>query len=413
MLHIPVLILVITALLAYLNQRFLKLPMTIGVMASSLGVSLLLIGLDKLGLAGAMRLREQELLASIDFSAVLMQGMLSLLLFAGALHVDLAELRNYRWQVGLLAFIGTALSTLVVGVAMWWLLPLLGLPVPLLDCLLFGALISPTDPIAVIGMLKSAHAPANLEVVIAGESLFNDGVGVVIFSLLLGMAMQGGNPTVGQASMLLLREAGGGLAFGAVLGFGLYYLLRTVDHYQVETLLTLAAVLGGYTLTNDLHVSGPLAMVVTGLIIGNNGRAEAMSDATRHHVDLFWELLDEILNAVLFVLVGLQVITIHFPIGGIYALAAGAAAIVVTLLARWLTVGLPFLVFGRAMRLPDGSAGILTWGGLRGGISIALALAIPPGHQPQTLLALTYCVVAFSILVQGLTFGKVVTRWLK
>jgi CPA1 family monovalent cation:H+ antiporter len=413
MLHIPVLILVITALLAYLNERFLKLPMTIGVMASSLAVSLLLVGLDRFGLAGAMRWREQQLLDSIDFSAVLMQGMLSLLLFAGALHVDLAELRSYRWQVGLLAFVGTALSTLVVGLVMWWLLPLLGLAVPLLDCLLFGALISPTDPIAVIGMLKSAGAPANLEVVIAGESLFNDGVGVVIFSLLLGMATQGDAPTIGHASKLLLQEAGGGLAFGAALGFGLFYLLRSVDNYQVETLLTLAAVLGGYTLANDLHVSGPLAMVVTGLIIGNNGRAEAMSDATRLHIDLFWELLDEILNAVLFVLVGLQVITIHFPLGGIYALAAGAAAIIVTLLARWLTVGLPFLAFGRAMRLPEGSAGILTWGGLRGGISIALVLAVPPGHQPQTLLALTYCVVAFSILVQGLTFGKVVKHWLK
>jgi CPA1 family monovalent cation:H+ antiporter len=413
MLHIPVLILVITALFAYLNQRFLKLPMTIGVMASSLGVSLILVGLDKFGLAGALRSREQELLASIDFSAVLMQGMLSLLLFAGALHVDLTELRSYRWQVGILAFLGTAMSTLIVGVAMWGLLPLLGLPIPLIDCLLFGALISPTDPIAVIGMLKSAGAPANLEGVIAGESLFNDGVGVVIFSLLLGMAIEGGTPTVGQASGLLLQEAGGGLVFGAALGLGLYYLLRTIDHYQVETLLTLAAVLGGYTLANDLHVSGPLAMVVTGLIIGNNGRAEAMSDATRRHVDLFWELLDEILNAVLFVLVGLQVITIHFPIGGIYAFVAGAAAIVVTLFARWLTVGLPFVVFRRAMRLPRGSAGILTWGGLRGGISIALALAIPRGHQPEALLALTYCVVAFSILVQGLTFGKVVKRWLK
>jgi CPA1 family monovalent cation:H+ antiporter len=413
MLHIPVLLLVITALLAYINQRFFKLPMTIGVMASSLLLSLLLVGLDKFGLAGALRVREQQLLASIDFSAVLMQGMLSLLLFAGALHVDLAELRAYRWQVGLLAFIGTALSTLIIGIAMWVLLPFAALPVPLLDCLLFGALISPTDPIAVIGMLKSAAAPKNLEVVIAGESLFNDGVGVVIFSLLLGMAIQGGTPTFAGASMLLLREAGGGLAFGAVLGFGLYYLLSTVDNYQVEALLTLAAVLGGYTLANDLHVSGPLAMVVTGLIIGNNGRAEAMSDATRHHVDLFWELLDEILNAVLFVLVGLQVITIHFPLTGIHAFAAGLAAIGVTLVARWLTVGLPFIAFGRAMRLPKGSAGVLTWGGLRGGISIALALAIPPGHQPETLLALTYCVVAFSILVQGLTFGRVVKRWLQ
>jgi CPA1 family monovalent cation:H+ antiporter len=412
MLDIAVVILVITALLAYLNQRFLKLPMTVGVMASSLVLSLLLVGLDALGWAGGLRLREQELLASIDFSTVLMQGMLSLLLFAGALHVDLSQLRSYRWQVGLLAFVGTALSTVVVGVLLRWLLPQLGLDLPLIDCLLFGALISPTDPIAVIGMLRSAGAPANLEVVIAGESLFNDGVGVVIFVLLVGIATQGGTPTLAQASMLLLQEAGGGLAFGALLGFGLYYLLRTVDNYQVETLLTLAAVLGGYTLANHLHTSGPLAMVVTGLVIGNNGRAEAMSDVTRHHIDLFWELLDEILNAVLFVLVGLQVITLHFPVSGLYAIAAGAMAIVVTLFARWLTVGLPTMAFRKAMRLPRGSAGILTWGGLRGGISIALALAIPAGHQQQTLVALTYCVVAFSILVQGLTFGRLVKRWI-
>jgi CPA1 family monovalent cation:H+ antiporter len=412
MLDIAVVILVITALLAYANQRFMKLPMTIGVMASSLVLSLLLVGLDALGWAGALRLREQELLASIDFSTVLMEGMLSLLLFAGALHVDLSRLRNYRWQVGLLAFVGTALSTVVVGVLLRWLLPLVGLDLPLIDCLLFGALISPTDPIAVIGMLKSAGAPANLEVVIAGESLFNDGVGVVIFVLLVGIATQGGTPTIGQASMLLLREAGGGLAFGALLGFGLYYLLRTVDNYKVETLLTLAAVLGGYTLANHLHASGPLAMVVTGLVIGNNGRAEAMSDVTRHHIDLFWELLDEILNAVLFVLVGLQVITLHFPVSGLYALAAGAMTIIVTLFARWVTVGVPTIAFHKAMRLPRGSAGVLTWGGLRGGISIALALAVPTGHQQQTLVALTYCVVAFSILVQGLTFGRLVKRWI-
>jgi CPA1 family monovalent cation:H+ antiporter len=412
MFDIAVLILVITALLAYLNQRFLKLPMTIGVMASSLVLSLVLVGLDALGLAGSLHLREQQLLASINFSTVLMQGMLSLLLFAGALHVDLSQLRSYRWQVGLLAFVGTALSTILVAALLWWLLPWIGLPLPLIDCLLFGALISPTDPIAVIGMLKSASAPANLEVVIAGESLFNDGVGVVIFTLLLGIAIQGGSPTIGQASMLLLQQAGGGLAFGTALGFGLHYLLRTVDHYQVKVMLTLAAVLGGYTVANHLDVSGPLAMVVTGLVIGNDGRTEALSDVTRHHVDLFWELLDEILNAVLFVLVGLEVITIHFPVSAGYACAAGAAVIVATLFARWLTVGVPFLVFGKAMRLPNGSAGILTWGGLRGGISIALALAIPPGHNSQTLVALTYCVVAFSILVQGLTFGRLVKRWL-
>ena len=408
MLDIAASLLVLTALLSYVNQRWLGLPTTIGVMATSLVLSLALVGLDAIGLAGSLHAREAGLIRSIDFSELLMQGMLSLLLFAGALHVDIKSLRDYRWQVGLLAFVGTALSTAVVGFALWGVLGLIGLPVPLLECLLFGALISPTDPIAVIGILKSAGAPRNLEVVIAGESLFNDGVGVVIFSLLLGMAVDGGAPSLGHAGRLLLQEAGGGLVYGWGLGYVTYWMLRSIDHYQVEVLLTLAAVIGGYALANHLHVSGPLAMVVVGLIVGNKGRAEALSDTTRHHVDLFWELLDDILNAVLFVLVGMEVIVIHFPLRPLPALAAGAAAIAITLAARWLTVGLPVLLARRAFRLPAGAAGVLTWGGLRGGISIALALSIPAGPWRETLIALTYCVVAFAILVQGLTFGRLV-----
>jgi len=397
-------LLVLTALLSYANQRWLKLPTTIGVMATSLALSLTLVALDALGIAGSLHAREQGLIRSIDFSELLMQGMLSVLLFAGALHVDVKSLRDYRWQVALLAFLGTAASTVVVGVALWLAIGAIGLPVPLLECLLFGALISPTDPIAVIGMLKSAGAPRNLEVVIAGESLFNDGVGVVLFTLLLGMALDGGAPTVGHAGMLLLQEAGGGLLFGWALGAATTRLLRGIDHYQAEVLLTLAAVLGGYALANRLHVSGPLAMVVAGLIVGGKRHEQAAN----RHVDLFWELLDDILNAVLFVLVGMEVITIHFPLGPAAALLAGVAAIAITLAARWLTVGLPVALARRAFRLPAGAAGVLTWGGLRGGISIALALAIPPGPWRETLIALTYCVVAFSILVQGLTFGRLV-----
>ena len=404
MLDIAAALLVLTALLSYANQRWLKLPTTIGVMATSLALSLALVALDAIGIAGSLHAREQGLIQSIDFSELLMQGMLSVLLFAGALHVDVKSLRDYRWQVALLAFLGTAASTVVVGVALWFAIGAIGLPVPLLECLLFGALISPTDPIAVIGMLKSAGAPRNLEVVIAGESLFNDGVGVVLFTLLLGMALDGGTPTVSHAGMLLLREAGGGLLFGWALGAVTTRLLRGIDHYQVEVLLTLAAVVGGYALANRLHVSGPLAMVVAGLIVGGK-RHEQVAN---RHVDLFWELLDDILNAVLFVLVGMEVITIHFPLGPAAALLAGVAAIAITLAARWLTVGLPVALARRAFRLPAGAAGVLTWGGLRGGISIALALAIPPGPWRETLIALTYCVVAFSILVQGLTFGRLV-----
>ena len=404
MLDIAAALLVLTALLSYANQRWLKLPMTIGVMATSLALSLALVALDAIGIAGSLHAREQGLIRSIDFSELLMQGMLSVLLFAGALHVDVKSLGDYRWQVALLAFLGTAASTVVVGVALWFAIGAIGLPVPLLECLLFGALISPTDPIAVIGMLKSAGAPRNLEVVIAGESLFNDGVGVVLFTLLLGMALDGGTPTVGHAGMLLLQEAGGGLLFGWALGAVTTRLLRGIDHYQVEVLLTLAAVVGGYALANRLHVSGPLAMVVAGLIVGGKRHEQAAN----RHVDLFWELLDDVLNAVLFVLVGMEVITIHFPLGPAAALLAGVAAIAITLAARWLTVGLPVALARRAFRLPAGAAGVLTWGGLRGGISIALALAIPPGPWRETLIALTYCVVAFSILVQGLTFGRLV-----
>ena len=282
--------LVLTALLAYLNQRFIGLPITIGVMAAALLLSLALIGLDAAGIDFGLRQYEESLLRSIDFSTVLMQGMLSLLLFAGALHVDLSELRAYRWPVALLAVLSTLLSTLAVGFGTWFALSWVGLELPLVFCLLFGALISPTDPIAVMGILKTAGAPKKLELVIAGESLFNDGVGVVIFSLLLGMLASGATPSVGEGLLMLLHEAGGGLLFGLALGYLTFRLLKSVDSYQVEVLLTLAAVTGGYALASRLHVSGPLAMVVAGLMIGNGGRRLAMSDITRHYVDLFWEL---------------------------------------------------------------------------------------------------------------------------
>ncbi|MEO8974290.1 MAG: sodium:proton antiporter, partial [Casimicrobiaceae bacterium] len=346
-----------------------------------------------------------SLVQSIHFSDVLMQGMLSLLLFAGALHVELSELKSHRWSVAALALAGTLISTLLVGFGLWFALDWLRMPLDLLYCLLFGALISPTDPIAVMGILKLAGAPKDLELLIAGESLFNDGVGVVIFSLLLGMLVSGTVPTPASGLMLLLREGGGGIAFGLVLGYVTYRLLKSVDQYQVEVLLTLAAVTGGYALANRLHISGPLAMVVTGLIVGNQGRAHAMSDNTRRYVDMFWELIDEILNAVLFVLVGMEVLLVEFTPR---ILMAGAVAIAITLLARFLSVGLPVHAFRRWLKLPARAWRVLTWGGLRGGISVALALLLPAGAERDTVLSLTYCVVVFSILVQGLTIGHVV-----
>ena len=404
MFDIAVSCLVLTALLSYLNRRFVGLPTTIGVMAIALLLSFALFGLDLLGY-GYLRDYEVSLLSSVDFSELLMQGMLSLLLFAGALHVDLSVLKSYKWQVGILAMFGTVISTGLVAAALWALLPYAGMALPVSYCLIFGALISPTDPIAVMGILKSAGAPQSLEIVIAGESLFNDGVGVVLFALMLAMVTSGETPTAAHAAMLLLKEGGGGIAFGLLLGYITYRMLKSIDSYQEEVLITLAAVLGGYALASALHVSGPLAMVVAGLIIGNHGRERAMSNKTREQLDMFWEVLESILTAVLFVLIGLEVVLIDFSIN---LVLVGAAVIVITLAARLVSVGVPISLLGRVFRLPRGALGVLTWGGLRGGISVALALSLPLGADRDLVLALTYAVVVFSILVQGLSIGKMV-----
>ncbi|GAB4204865.1 MAG: sodium:proton antiporter [Tibeticola sp.] len=400
----------VTALLAWVNHRFVGLPAAVGVMATALLLSLALIGLNAAGLDFGLKAYEESLIRSIDFSGLLMQGMLSLLLFAGALHVDLSELRAYRWQIGSLAVVSTTLSTLAVGFGVHFALPWVGLELPLIWCLLFGALISPTDPIAVLGILKTSGAPRNLQLVITGESLFNDGVGVVLFALFLGMLGSGAAPSLAQGLSLFLHEAGGGLLFGLALGYLCFRMLRSVDNYQVEVLLTLAAVMGGYALAHRLHVSGPLAMVVAGLVIGNHGRALAMSDTTRRYVDMFWELLDEILNAVLFVLIGMEVMLVAFSVN---VLVAALLAMGVTLAARGLTAGLPVRALGSAFRLPAGSGRVLTWGGLRGGISVALALSLPASPERDLILALTYAIVVFSILGQGLSMRPLVRATLR
>lgn len=406
MLEIAALALVATALLAYVNHRFFGLPASVGIMAGALGLSLALIGLDALGVAHGLLLYEQAQLRSLDFSTVLMQGMLSLLLFAGALLIDLGELRKHWLQVGTLAVASTLLSTFAVGCAMWWILPLAGIQLPLLYCLLFGALISPTDPIAVMAILRTSGAPKELELVIAGESLFNDGVAVVAFTLLLGVLASGVTPTPGEGALLLLREAGGGLLFGLALGHVLFRLLKSVDNQQLEVLLTLAAVIGGYALASRIEISGPLAMVVAGLIIGNSRRARAMSRTTRGSLDIFWELLASILNAVLFFLIGMEVLLVVFNAELWFA---GTLAVAVTLAARLVTVGFPAGLLWAWFRLPSGSWKVLTWGGLRGGISVALALSLPTGQGADIVVALTYCVVVISIVVQGLS-SRCVTR---
>ena len=407
MLEITATCLVLTALLAYLNFRYIRLPITIGVMVTALLLSLVIILLDLAGADFGLHRKMEAMLRAIDFSNVLMQGMLSFLLFAGALHIDLSELRAYRWQVLILAFFSTLLSTFIVGLAAWYVLPFIGISMPLLYCLLFGALISPTDPIAVMGILKSAGIPKNLELVISGESLFNDGVGVVIFSILMSMLLIGEAPTFHEGLGLLMHEAGGGLLYGLLIGYITFHLLRSIDNYQVEVMITLAAVMGGYVLASKLHVSGPLAMVVAGLVVGNHGRELAMSDTTRLYVDMFWEMIDDILNAVLFVLIGMEVMLIAFSWS---LFAAGLAMVIMTLIARALTVWVPVHYLPGYFKLPRGAGLVLTWGGLRGGISVALALSLPSGGERDVILSLTYCIVVVSILVQGLTVGKLAEK---
>ncbi len=406
MFEIATICLVITALMAYVNHRWVGLPSTIGVMAIAMLISISLVFAHQLGF-GDRAIPLILFLRGIDFSVVLMDGMLSLLLFAGALHVDLSQLREYKWPVLGLAVLGTLGSAAIIGVCAYELLLLTGKPLPFWYCMVFGALISPTDPIAVMGVLRQHNAPDSLGVVISGESLFNDGVGVVLFTVLLGIAIKGSSPDAVSISFLILHEVGGGLLLGLTLGLLLYYMLRSIDNYSVEVMLTLAGVLGGYLLATKLHVSGPLSMVVTGLLIGNHGRDTAMSDTTRHHVDLFWELIDEILNAVLFVLLGLEIILLSLS-WTLFGLSL--VVIVITLLARWLTVGLPVSLASKRMKLPTGAWKVLTWGGLRGGISVALALSLPVGEPRDVILALTYGVVIFSMLGQGLTIGRVIKK---
>lgn len=393
----------ITALLSYVNHRFIGLPTTIGVMVISIILSMVAIFLGFLGFDQLIDY-EISLLNQLDFTEVLLDGMLSMLLFAGALHVNISDLKRYRLPIGILACVGTVVSAVLIATALYFMLPLLGFGLPYIWCLLFGALISPTDPIAVMGILSSAGAPKSIETVIAGESLFNDGLGVVIFVLLLGILSSGDIPTANYVAHTLAVEAGGGIVFGLVLGAILYYMIKSIDSYQEEVLLTLAGVIGGYALASHWHLSGPLAMVMMGLMLGNQGREWAMSDETRNYIDLFWELIDEILNAILFVLIGLEVVMIAYS-GSLFV--AGGLAIIIALLARFIVVGMTTQTFSKQLKLPDGAWKVLTWGGLRGGISVALVLQLPSGYERDILLALTYAVVVFSILVQGLSIGKV------
>ena len=403
LIHTLTILICLAALFSYVNHRLLKLPTTIGLMAVALVFSLVLLGLGKMGFG--VEADAQRFIRAVDFNEALMHGMLGFLLFAGALHVKLDELLDLKWVIGTLAVVGTILSSLITGGLGYVLFDLVGLPLPFLYCLLFGALISPTDPIAVMGILRQARLPKALEMKIVGESLFNDGVGVVIFLVVLNLLPKA-SVSATDVFALFAEEALGGAVLGLVLGYVAYRMLRSVDNYQVEILITLALVMGSFGLADLLHTSGPIAVVVAGLLIGNHGRQWAMSEATREHLDNFWELLDELLNAVLFVLIGLEVLVLSFQ--GPY-LIAGLVAIPLVLSARWLSVVLQIKSFSLVREFNAHTIRILTWGGLRGGISVALALSLPQGQTRDAVVTITYAVVVFSILVQGLTINRVIS----
>ena len=394
LIHTLTILIYLAALFSYVNHRLLKLPITIGLMAIALTISLALVALGKLGFG--IEDEARRFMGAIDFNEALMHGMLGFLLFAGALHVKLDELLDLKWVIGTLAVAGTILSSLITGLLGYWLFDLVGLPLPFLYCLLFGALISPTDPIAVMGILRQARLPKTLEMKIVGESLFNDGVGVVIFLVVLNLVPKA-SVSIPDVLALFAEEALGGAALGLALGYVAYRMLRSVDNYQVEILITLALVMGSFGLADLLHTSGPIAVVVAGLLIGNQGRRWAMSETTREHLDNCWELLDELLNAVLFVLIGLEVLVLSFQ---------RPYLIPLVLAARWLSVVLQVRLLSVVREFSERTVTMLTWGGLRGGISVAPALSLPVGQTRDVLVTITYAVVVFSILVQGLTIGR-------
>ena len=398
-------LIVLAGTFAAINAIFFRLPSAIGILIVSLLASLGLLGLDALWPGLHLTAELQRMVVAFDFSDALLEGMLGLLLFAGALHVKFSDLKAHWGIVMLMATMGVCLSTLVAGVGFSWITG-----APLLIALVFGALISPTDPVAVLGVLRAAKLPKSLETKIAGESLFNDGVGYVVFLVLVGLAFPAAGAhgaSFGDAALLFFREAFGGAVLGLALGWGTYRVMCEINDYSVEVLLTLALAFGGYQLALWLHVSAPIMAVCAGLLIGDEMTAHAMTQKTRDYVDAFWKLLDEILNAILFLMIGLEVFAIAFSIG---AITAGLLAIGLSLLARWCAVIVPIMVLRPFRDFSQGIVPIMTWGGLKGGISVALALSLPESEFKPLILTVTYIVVLFSIIVQGLTVAPMARR---
>lgn len=405
---IAAVLIVLAAALGYVNARTVKLPSSVGLTFMGAVASLLVVAADHLMPGSRIGDLVTGFLDTVDFHTTLMNGMISFLLFAGAMHISWTEMKKGFWPILVLSTIGTVVSTLLVGVGVFYISKMIGLPVPLMWCFVFGALISPTDPVAVMAVLKHAAVPPTLSATVAGESLFNDGIGIVIFGIVLSAAMGGGNFSPAHAALDFLREAGGGIGLGLAAGFAAYVAMRGIDDYNVEVMITLAVVMGGYSLAGVLGVSGPVAMAVAGLIVGNAVVPNVMSDVTRDYVLKFWALIDEILNAVLFLLIGLELVAVSRDLR---LLLVGAAAIPLVLLARLISVAGPLSLLRSSLALGPLALRTLVWGGLRGGLSVALALSLPNAEARVILLAGTYMVVLFAVLVQGGSIAPLMARW--
>ncbi len=396
---------VLAAIFAYVNYRFMKLPSTIGLMVIAIITSLFMIVTGKF--FPVVMKDSLSLLHNFNFSELLLGSMLSFILFAGAIHVNAKELRKERVSILIYSSLGILISTFIIGTVLYYLLPVFQLQVPWVQCLLFGILISPTDPIAILAILKKAGIKKSTEIKITGESLFNDGVAVVIFMTILTLANHIEEIHWTNVGLLFLREAGGGLLLGILIGYGSYLLMRSIDNYKVEVMLSVAVVMGGYTIADKIGVSGPLAMVAAGILVGNKGRRLGMSDTTWNYISSFWELIDEIMNAILFVLIGLELLVIPFDIN---YLIIGLITIFIALSSRYISVWLPGQLIRLHEKFSHKTMVLLTWGGLRGGISIALALSLPESLHQNLWVSITYVVVAFSIIVQGLTISNLAER---
>ncbi len=397
-------LIVLASLFAYINYRVLKLPSTIGIMVIAIIVSVTLVATGESFLPKTTSLLT-GLITNFDFTEVLMGAMLNFLLFAGGIHINIKDLKEQFGPVVIFSTVGVIISTFAVGFGVYYLLPLVGIQMPLIYCLVFGALISPTDPVAVLSILKQAKVSKSLETKVAGESLFNDGMAVVVFTVVLQIAIgKEIDLNIENIGLLLLREAGGGLFLGVILGFSASRAMRIVDDYIISVLITLSVVMGGYLIARELHISAPLAMVAAGLFMGNFSESFKMKSETQDYLIKFWELIDEIMNAVLFLFIGFELLLIKDL--NEY-LIAGGICIMIVLLARWIAIFLPTKFMSLRYRFSPQTVKVLVWGGIRGGVSIALALSIPVNQYSQIIISITYCVVVFSIIVQGLTIAKV------